>query len=323
MRHFSRAALCIATTALTASSIAPVAPAHAAPLPHPVVGQLSVAKTVAVGRPPRVTLRVDENGVHTVYVQVILTSLDTHSVTAVLSPGWLPTWRVLHLSWPSRVSVPSGSYQLSVSAHDHRRMALVRGPHTSGETTIAVAGPPHAVTPIVSSPAPVASAPTPTAPAPEAGVPTVAQTVAEGAVFPVSGAHNFGGPENAFGAPRTGYSHQGQDILTAEGTPIVAPLAGTILTSSYQQGGAGYYAVEHTATGFDFMFAHCQAGTVAATTGQAVTAGQVLCGAGQTGDATTPHVDFEMWVNGWQSPGSRPINPLPYLEVWEQDGASG
>ena len=165
--------------------------------------------------------------------------------------------------------------------------------------------------------------PPPTVPAPEAGVPTVAQTVAEGAVFPVAGAHNFGGPENLFGAPRSGYSHQGQDILTAEGTPIVAPLAGTILTSSYQAGGAGYYAVEHAASGFDFMFAHCQAGTVAVATGQAVSAGQQLCGAGQTGDATTPHVDFEMWVDGWQSPGSRPIDPLAYLEAWEHAGAAG
>jgi murein DD-endopeptidase MepM/ murein hydrolase activator NlpD len=141
--------------------------------------------------------------------------------------------------------------------------------------------------------------------------------MADGAVFPVAGPHNFGGPENVFGAPRDGYLHQGQDLLTAEGTPVVAPLAGTILTTSYQEGGAGYYAVEETTIGFDFMFAHCEAASLAVGTGAAVTAGQTLCRAGETGDATAPHLDFEMWVGGWQAAGGRPINPLPYLEAWE------
>ena len=35
------------------------------------------------------------------------------------------------------------------------------------------------------------------------------------AVFPVAGPHNFGGPENRYGAPRAGHIHEGQDILTA------------------------------------------------------------------------------------------------------------
>jgi murein DD-endopeptidase MepM/ murein hydrolase activator NlpD len=141
-------------------------------------------------------------------------------------------------------------------------------------------------------------------------------------VFPVSGAHNFGGPENRFGAPRGAHTHQGQDVLTAEGTPILAPMAGTISWTSYQAGGAGYYAVEHTGVGFDFMFAHCQAGSLAVGNGQAVAAGAQLCSAGQTGDATTPHLHFEMWVGGWQASAGHPIDPLPYLEAWDRLGAS-
>ena len=140
-------------------------------------------------------------------------------------------------------------------------------------------------------------------------------------MFPVAGPHNFGGPENRFGAPRSGYLHQGQDILTGEGTPVVAPLAGTIGSTSYQAAGAGYYAVEDTGMGFDLMFAHCQEGSLAVSAGEAVTAGQTLCRAGQTGDATTPHLDFEMWVGGWQAPGGHPIDPLPYLEAWEEEGS--
>ncbi len=106
------------------------------------------------------------------------------------------------------------------------------------------------------------------------------------------------------------------DVLTAEGTPVVAPLAGTILTTSFQEGGAGYYAVEETAIGFDFMFAHCQAASLAFATGQAVVTGQQLCRAGQTGDATAPHLHFEMWVGGWRAAGGRAIDPLAYLEGW-------
>ena len=204
---------------------------------------------------------------------------------------------------------------MSVSAHDHHGATLLRGAHSSGEASLTVNA---AVNPPTSSSPPSVPAP---AASPEAGVPTPAQSAAAGAVFPVAGAHNFGGPENLFGAQRNGYLHQGQDVLTAEGTPIVAPMAGTILTSSYQAGGAGYYAVEHTGVGFDFMFAHCQAGSLAVSTGQAVSAGQALCKAGQTGDATTPHLHFEMWVGGWQASTGHPIDPLAYLEAWEHEAA--
>ena len=151
----------------------------------------------------------------------------------------------------------------------------------------------------------------------EAGVPTPAQTLADGAVFPVAGPHSFGGPENRYGAPRSGHIHEGQDVLAAEGTPDLAPLAGTITYTSFQAGGAGYYAVEHTLIGFDLMFAHCKAASLLVGTGQAVAAGQQLCQAGQTGDATGPHLHFEMWVGGWQAVGGHSIDPLPYLEAWE------
>jgi murein DD-endopeptidase MepM/ murein hydrolase activator NlpD len=219
--------------------------------------------------------------------------------------GWSHTGRTLTVAWPVGAQLAVGSYVLSVSVHDHHGRTLLRKAHSSGEASLTVTAPP--------TPKPALPAPTPVLP----GVPTPAQTVADGAVFPVAGAHNFGGPENRFGAPRDGYTHQGQDVLTAEGTPVVVPLAGTITSTSYQAGGAGYYAVEHTGIGFDFMFAHCEASSLAVSADQAVAAGQALCKAGQTGDATAPHLHFEMWVGGWQAPGGEPIDPLPYLQAWE------
>jgi murein DD-endopeptidase MepM/ murein hydrolase activator NlpD len=166
----------------------------------------------------------------------------------------------------------------------------------------------------------VAPAPAPVPPVPQtpAGVPTPAQSAALGAVFPVAGAHDFGGPENRFGAPRAGHIHEGQDILTTEGTPVVAPLAGTIITTGYQASAAGYYAAEHTSVGLDFFFAHCKQASLLVKAETPVAAGQQLCAAGQTGDATTPHLHFEIWVGSWRAPGAYAIDPLPYLESWER-----
>lgn len=155
---------------------------------------------------------------------------------------------------------------------------------------------------------------------PPAGVPTPAQTVSEGAVFPVLGTHSFGNAENRFGATREGHVHEGQDVLASEGLQVVAPLGGTIITTAYQAGGAGWYAAEQTVDGLDFFYAHCQASSLAVSAGEAVAAGQAICKVGQTGDATGPHLHFEVWVGGWQAKGGYPIDPLAYLEAWEAAG---
>jgi biotin carboxyl carrier protein len=279
---------------------------------RPVVSELSVPRMATAGRPPRVAFRFDETGVATVKVWVTVTDLSTRQPVIAVGLGWVRTGRTLTVTWPRGAILKPGIYQVSLSAHDHHSGRLLRRAHSSGVASLTVSSPANAPTAVP-----------PTAVAPEAGVPTPAQLAAAGAVFPVAGAHNFGGPENRFGAPRSGHVHEGQDVLAAEGTPVVAPLAGTILMTSYQAGGAGYYAVEHTAVGFDFVFAHCKAGSLAASTGQAVSAGQALCQAGQTGSATAPHLHFEMWVGGWQAATGHPVDPLAYLAAWDHTGAGG
>jgi hypothetical protein len=280
---------------------------HASSAPRPVLVLLSVPRRATAGAPPRVRLMLQEPGVGTVHVAVVITSATTRARVLAVNLGWQHTGRTLTVAWPRGARLAPGHYQLRVGAHDHHRGTLLRRAHSSGVAGLTIVAPP--------APAPPPSPPAP--PGPEPGIPAPAQTVADGAVFPVSGPHSFGGPENRFGAPREGHVHEGQDVLTAEGTPVVAPLAGTVVLSSYQAGGAGYYAVEHTAIGFDFMFAHCQAGSLAVAAGQVLAAGAVLCRAGQTGDATGPHLHFEMWVGGWQAASGHPIDPLPYLQAWE------
>lgn len=203
----------------------------------------------------------------------------------------------------------------------HRRASSLQRPHKPGHKRPSRPARKPAPKPSAKPAPKPAPAPKPSAPPSEnasAGVPTPAQTLADGAVFPVrGGSHSYGGPEDRFGAPRSNHTHQGQDILAAEGLDDVAPLAGTIIAVGNQAGAAGWYVAEHTAIGFDLFFAHCEAESIVVKEGQSVSPGTVLCKLGSTGDATGPHLHFEMWVGGWQAKGGYPIDPLPYLEAWE------
>ena len=271
---------------------------------RPQLGYLSIPASTTAGRPPRIVLELLESHVASVYLRVLIIDLHTRKTVVDAQMGWVRTSHRFAVVWPRAATLGAGTYRVTVSSHDRRNGNILRNARISGQATLTV-----------KAPAP------PVAPVPEAGVPTPAQTVADGAVFPVRGAHNLGGPENRFGAPRAGHVHQGQDVLTAEGTPDVVPLAGTIVTTANQPEGAGYYVVEHTRIGFDFMFAHCEPRSFTVAEGQSVAAGQQICSAGQTGDATAPHLHFEMWVGGWQAKGGHPIDPLAYLEAWEHTGA--
>jgi murein DD-endopeptidase MepM/ murein hydrolase activator NlpD len=291
------------------------------PAPRPVVSTLTVPSSAPAGRPPRVTLRIDEAGVGTVNAQVAVVSLTLGQRAVTASLGWIHTGRTVVVGWPKAARLVPGSYEVSVRAYDHRRASLLRRAHSSGVATLTItaaspspkstgSAPPQSTTPLTGVVPPSTLSPV-------AGAPSPAQTV-PGAMFPVQGTHNFGGPENRFGAARSGHVHQGQDVLTAEGTPVVAPLPGTISSTSYQAGGAGYYVVEHASDGLDFFYAHCMANSTAVGAGQSVSAGSSICKAGQTGDATAPHLHFEIWVGGWQAAGGEPIDPLPYLEAWDR-----
>jgi murein DD-endopeptidase MepM/ murein hydrolase activator NlpD len=153
-------------------------------------------------------------------------------------------------------------------------------------------------------------APAPTPPPPPAPAPGTTS-----GVFPVRGPHTYG---DRFGAERPGYGHEGQDIPAAQGTPIVAPVAGSILYAQYQDR-AGWYVVQHADDGRDFFFAHCMTGSIVVKPGDRVAAGARLCSVGSTGASTGPHLHFEIWPDGWRtSASSRPIDPLPQLQAWDR-----
>jgi murein DD-endopeptidase MepM/ murein hydrolase activator NlpD len=153
-----------------------------------------------------------------------------------------------------------------------------------------------------------------TAPAAEP-VPTPA-AVTPG-IFPVQGAYDFGGDDARFGAGRRGHIHQGQDIIAAEGTPVVTPVAGLVHWRAYQASGAGHYVVVRGDDGRDYVFMHMQDGSVVAEKGRRVAAGERLGNVGTTGDSDGAHLHFEIWPDGWYAgEGSQPIDPLPDLLGW-------
>jgi murein DD-endopeptidase MepM/ murein hydrolase activator NlpD len=138
-----------------------------------------------------------------------------------------------------------------------------------------------------------------------------------GYAFPVLGSHDFGGAAGRFGAPRSGHTHQGQDVMAACGTPLVAARGGTVQYSGYEGNAGNYVVIDGKGTSNDFMYAHL-AEPSPLQTGDPVRTGQPIGVVGETGDATACHLHFEIWTApGWYQGGS-PIDPLPYLEKWDR-----
>jgi murein DD-endopeptidase MepM/ murein hydrolase activator NlpD len=108
-------------------------------------------------------------------------------------------------------------------------------------------------------------------------------------VCPVKGTVYFG---DGFGAPRyTGHYHlhAGVDMLTARGTPIVAPFDGVARTSYNTLGGNAVYV-----TGQDGYVYNAHLDSYSSKSNGPVKTGDVIGYVGDTGDAIgTPHDHFE------------------------------
>ena len=134
--------------------------------------------------------------------------------------------------------------------------------------------------------------------------------------FPVRGAHTYGGPEAAFGAGRDGHIHQGQDVIAACGTPLVAAHTGIVKARGYESAAGNYVVIDGTGVKQDHMYAHLRA-PARVQKGQEVTTGQALGKVGDTGNAQGCNLHFEIWLGkGWYS-GGNPVDPLPALRYWD------
>ena len=139
-------------------------------------------------------------------------------------------------------------------------------------------------------------------PAPAAGGAT--GVIASGSwICPVQGPRSF---TNDWGQPRSGgRGHQGTDMLSPRGTPVVASVSGTVRHHNSGLGGLSYYL-----TGDD---GHTYFGTHLsgyAASGR-VQAGTVVGYVGDSGNARgTNHLHFEIHPGG-----GAPANPYPTLRA--------
>ena len=136
------------------------------------------------------------------------------------------------------------------------------------------------------------------------------------ALFPVRGTHNFGQGGARFGAGRAGHSHEGQDVMAACGTPLIAARGGVVKAKKFQSNAGNYLVIDGAGTGTDYGYMHLAAPS-AYSVGDRVYTGDQIGVVGDTGDATACHLHFEEWsAPGWYS-GGRPFDPLADLRAWD------
>ncbi len=137
-----------------------------------------------------------------------------------------------------------------------------------------------------------------------------------GYAFPILGPHEYGMGAGRFGAARSGHTHQGQDVMAACGSPLVAARGGVVQYAGYEGNAGNYLVIDGRGTPDDFMYAHL-AEPSPLHTGETVRTGQPIGVVGETGDAQGCHLHFEMWgPPGWYEGGS-PFDPLVYLQRWD------
>ncbi|MGC4867615.1 M23 family metallopeptidase [Micromonospora sp. DT53] len=107
---------------------------------------------------------------------------------------------------------------------------------------------------------------------------------------------------------RWGTLHAGIDLALPSGTPIRAAAAGTVTQAGDASDGYGNSVFVDHGNGYLTHYAHQS--RIAVTVGQKVKAGQVIGYEGATGDATGPHLHFEVHQGMWNQ-----IDPAPFMRA--------
>jgi len=106
--------------------------------------------------------------------------------------------------------------------------------------------------------------------------------------------------------PQTGLRqfHTGVDLSAPNGTPVHATADGVVSFADWSKGNGKIVVLEH-GHGFTTVYAHNSRIDVKA--GQTVKRGQVIAATGATGNATGPHVHYEVWKGG------NYVNPISFM----------
>lgn len=98
--------------------------------------------------------------------------------------------------------------------------------------------------------------------------------------------------------------HRGVDLSVPTGTPVRCMAPGRVRFAGVQRGFGNVVWVDH---GGQVLSVYAHLSTIHVTAGEAVDGGQVLGLSGSSGDATAPHLHFEIWRWG------REVDPVPLL----------
>ena len=110
-------------------------------------------------------------------------------------------------------------------------------------------------------------------------------------------------------SPTAGAStyHQGVDLAAPQGTPVYASRAGRVTVAGYGSA-AGYYVTINHLDGFSSIYMHLNNYVV--SSGQTVSAGQLIGYVGNSGIATGYHLHFGIAYNGAY------VNPASYVNLY-------
>ena len=137
--------------------------------------------------------------------------------------------------------------------------------------------------------------------------------------FPVRGRHDYGGPVQRFGAPRSGGRvHQGQDVFAPCGTRVAAARGGHVQARGTDPVLYGNWVViDARGARTDYRYAHLRHPAISHD-GERVRTGDEIGRIGRTGNARSVGcmLHFEVWPRGWNR--SHPIDPLPTLTRWDR-----
>lgn len=191
-----------------------------------------------------------------------------------------------------------------VAAQSAAQSAPLRGGGTQPSTPSSTApSTPPAQTPTTSKP-PATPKPEP-APTPEPPPRPAPVVISEsGWTCPVAGPTAFG---DTWGAPRPGgRTHQGVDMMSPAGTPLVAVVSGSATMRTNTLGGNVISLAGSDGNGY--YYAHLSAWEGGS---RSVSAGEVIGYVGATGNTTANHLHFEIHPGGGAA-----VNPYPTVRQY-------
>ncbi len=99
--------------------------------------------------------------------------------------------------------------------------------------------------------------------------------------------------------------HEGVDLSSSKGDPILAAASGTVEYSGYNSG-YGYHVIIDHKNGYHTLYAHSS--KLLVKEGELVKKGQKIALVGSTGLSTGPHLHFEIRI------GNTPVDPTKYID---------